>query len=56
MRSDSISELQAVCDSATQWRNSLTGGDVTMITVMVGGGIVTLAWNSDNNNWDIRTQ
>lgn len=58
MKSDDIDVLQALVTAANDWRaTGLTANvEVNIITTEINNETVILSWNTDTNNWDIRTQ
>lgn len=58
MRSADVSILQQLVNAATDWRNTAASVNVSldMLTTQINGQSVILAWNTSDNDWDVRTQ
>ena len=58
MRSVDVPVLQQLVNAANGWRTTAASVNVTldMLTTQINGQAVILAWNSTDNDWDVRTQ
>lgn len=58
MRSKDVPVLQQLVNAATDWRNTAASVNVAldMLTTQINEQTVILAWNSTDNDWDVRTQ